>query len=130
MIPRITLQIQSCPESLNRVDKFLCDLKKIYDIGEEIYCNILMAVREAVTNAIKHGNKFDTEKLINIAVFQDKNLCVFSIEDEGDGFDYSKIKNSILNIGGMGISLMKKLSRHLRFYKDGRCVKMFFYTKQ
>ena len=132
--PRITLEIPSSPDNLSRVEKFLDDLKRICDISEEIYFNILVAVSEAVTNAIVHGNKNNQEKMVSIDVFHDKSICVFTIEDEGEGFDYTKIKSptlvdSFLKISGRGILLMKKLSRHLRFCKNGSCVKMFFYTR-
>ena len=133
--PRITLQIQSETDNLNSVEKFLQDLKKRCDISEEFYFAIWAAVSEAVINAIVHGNKNDKRKIVSIDVSHEKSICMFSIEDQGEGFDYRNIKfstfsDNLIKIGGRGILLMKKLSRHLRFSKNGRCVKLFFYTKE
>ena len=132
--PRLRFQIPSSTMNLNVVEKILNDLKNTWNIQEENYFDMMVAVTEAVTNAIVHGNKSDIRKLVSINVFHDRDLCVFSTEDQGEGFDYKTVKNptlaeSLIELGGRGIFIMKKLSRYLRFTKNGSCVKMFFYLK-
>ena len=48
------MQIQSKPENINVVEKFIDDLKVKHNLHEECYGNMLVAVTEAVNNAINH----------------------------------------------------------------------------
>lgn len=57
-----TLQIVSQPQSINIIEKVIDDLKTEFDIHEDSYGNILVAVTEAVNNAILHGNQCDPAK--------------------------------------------------------------------
>ena len=71
-----------------------------------------MAVREAVANAIKHGNKLDIKKKVN-ATFQLQDLQLeIRISDEGSGFDPGSIGDplnpqNLMKTSGRGIFYMK-----------------------
>jgi anti-sigma regulatory factor (Ser/Thr protein kinase) len=77
--------------------------------GEEL----TLIVDEAVTNAMEHGNRWDSEKKIFVAVWADDAKLHVTIEDQGEGFDYHNhksefVKGNVLSPRGRGISLMKK----------------------
>jgi serine/threonine-protein kinase RsbW len=73
--------------------KYLCNL---IGFDEDTTHWIILAVREGISNAIKHGNKCDLlKKVVVKMIYQDHELSV-TIEDEGDGFDPSKVQNPLL----------------------------------
>jgi len=109
------------------IDKVCEELK----VSEDHYGNILVALTEAVNNAIQHGNKSNPSKEINV-IFETKNdLITFKVRDEGDGFDYNNIPDptepeNIEKPHGRGIFLMKNLADKVDFYENGRVVELHF----
>ena len=128
----INLQIPSLIENIRIIESFIDNAKDLYNIDDDIYGNIMIAVTESVNNAVKHGNKEDKEKNVNLSLFMKENAISFIIEDEGPGFDYNNLQDptspeNIDKIGGRGIFLMKHLSDEVHFKNDGRSVELIFY---
>jgi serine/threonine-protein kinase RsbW len=126
-----TLKINSNTQSLRLVERLVEDVCQIYSVNEDCYGNMLIAVTEAVNNAIVHGNKNDPEKYVRIGFESDEDQLVFSITDEGQGFDYTRIPDptdpaNIEKISGRGVFLMSNLSDFIRFEQDGRKVLLGF----
>jgi serine/threonine-protein kinase RsbW len=74
---------------------------------------LTLVVDEAVTNAMEHGNRWDSGKKVFVAVWADEVKLHVTIEDQGDGFDYHNhksefVQGNVLSHRGRGISLMKK----------------------
>src|SRR5262245_17157012 len=82
------LELKSNPESLNVVEKMIDDIRNKYNVSEDAYGNMLVALTEAVTNAIYHGNKSNPQKKVNLSCRKEDNLFSFVVTDEGGGFDY------------------------------------------
>lgn len=57
--------------------------------------NLFVALDEAFVNAVKHGNKFDTTKLVRIIADVSADEARFTIEDEGEGFDVKNIPDPL-----------------------------------
>ena len=115
----------SLVESL--IDKVCADLK----INEDIYGNVLIAVTEAVNNAIIHGNAFNHDKSVVIEVNQDNDSFIFRITDEGSGFDYLNLPDptapeNIEKENGRGIFLIQNLSDCLDFDENGKVAVITF----
>jgi len=51
--------------------------------GKSLY----LAVDEALTNAMEHGNHWNADKRVHIRLDEGDDYLKISIEDEGDGFD-------------------------------------------
>lgn len=125
------ISIPSGFEHMGEVEKLLEDVCESLHVSEDYYGNILVAVTEAVNNAIQHGNKSDSAKSIRVNFeVKDKEL-IFKISDEGEGFDHNKIPDptdpeNIEKINGRGVFLMKKLSDRVAFEDNGRTVILFF----
>jgi len=80
--------------------------------GEEAAFGIDLAVREAVTNAILHGNKQDETKSVEIAFTKFSDELVITIRDRGEGFDPAAIpdptaEQNLLKATGRGILFMR-----------------------
>ncbi len=128
----IRIQIPSIMENIRIVESFIDNTKDVYDINDDIYGNIMISVTEAVNNAIKHGNKEIPDKKVTLALSFRENAVSFVIEDQGEGFDYTKLEDptapeNIDKPGGRGIFLMKHLADEVYFTQDGRTVELIFY---
>lgn len=62
---------------------------------DSFYFEFGYLIGEALANAIKHGNKMDPRKKAVIGSHLGENGLIFSIEDEGEGFDVESIANSV-----------------------------------
>jgi serine/threonine-protein kinase RsbW len=128
-----TMQIASQPESINQVEKLIDEIKAENNLHEECYGNILVAVTEAVNNAIQHGNKYDADKMVNISFEVDPDQIAFTISDEGHGFDYMNLPDPTDPVNlekptGRGVFLMKHLADQIIFSDNGRVVELYFKT--
>jgi serine/threonine-protein kinase RsbW len=106
----------------------VCDL---FEVGEDNFGNILIAVTEAVNNAIQHGNKLDPAKDIQISFKSNNKEICFKVQDEGNGFDYTRIPDptapeNIEKPHGRGIFLMNSLADKVEFADNGKTVTLSF----
>ncbi|HVA97568.1 MAG TPA: ATP-binding protein [Bacteroidia bacterium] len=125
------LKINSATENIFLVERFIEEVCEKFHITEEHYGNILIAITEAVNNAIQHGNKSNPNKSIEITLTAEKNKISFTIEDEGNGFDYSNIPDptnpeNIEKPNGRGVFLMRNLADKVCFYDKGKKVELDF----
>lgn len=125
------LKINSNVQSLRLVERLIGDICEVYDVNEDVYGNMLIAVSEAVNNAIVHGNRNDPDKFVKIGFEADDKQMIFSVTDEGQGFNYNNLPDptdpvNIDKISGRGVYLMKSLSDSLRFEDNGSKVFLGF----
>lgn len=128
----LKIQIPSILENIRIVESFIDNVKDKYNINDDIYGNIMVAVTESVNNAIKHGNKMDKNKNVVLSAIYEEHLLKFIIEDEGNGFDYNNLPDPtapdrLEQLGGRGIFLMKHLSDEVSFSNNGKAVELIFY---
>jgi serine/threonine-protein kinase RsbW len=128
----IQIHVPSLPENIRIVESFIDNVKDQYNLDDDIYGNVMIAVTESVNNAIHHGNKGIKEKNVLLKLVLEKNSIKFRIEDEGSGFDFKNLPDptSTENLnkpGGRGIFLMKNLCDEVSFSKDGSVVELTFY---
>src|SRR5882762_2273324 len=83
-----SLVITSSTSSISRFNRFISGIKTSWQLKEEEFDNISISVNEALMNAIVHGNKSLSGRLIYISAARNGNSYIFTIEDEGNGFDF------------------------------------------
>jgi serine/threonine-protein kinase RsbW len=127
-----TLQLPSKIKSISVVENFIDELSVQYDFKDELYAKVLTCLSEAVNNAIVHGNRESSEKKVYLKpkVIGDKRL-VFTITDEGEGFDFNKLLDpsepeNIENLTGRGVFLIKKLADKCVFNSKGNELELHF----
>ena len=107
---------------------------------EEDRTALFAAVKEAIDNAVVHGNKRDTTRMIDVNFLVDQKKVTVIVEDEGKGFDYEyyisridgqeafeKAKKRIIEDGqrgGLGILLMAKCCDRLEYSTPGNAVRL------
>ena len=109
------LIITSELESINQIDAFIAQIKNRYTVDKQKIMDIKLSILEAVNNAIIHGNQLDSSKKVLISEEREGNELIIRIDDQGQGFDPSKVKDPTckedLSLpGGRGIHLMRHLT--------------------
>jgi serine/threonine-protein kinase RsbW len=128
----IKVHFPSLDENIRIVESFIDNAKEKFNLDDDIYGNIMVAVTESVNNAIRHGNKSDKKKNVHLALSLNDSLIRFVIKDEGIGFDYHNLPDptspeNIDKPSGRGIFLMKHLSDEVTFNSEGSEVELCFY---
>jgi serine/threonine-protein kinase RsbW len=128
----ISIQIPSILENIRMIESFIDNSKEKFQLDEDLYGNIMIAVTEAVNNAIKHGNANNSSKNVFLSLTLNQNLLKFVIKDEGSGFDHDNLPDptapeNLEKPGGRGIFLMKHLSDEVEFTENGKTVELSFY---
>ena len=128
----IHIEIPSLSENIRMIESFIDNAREKFHLNEDIYGNIMIAVTEAVNNAIRHGNKSDSGKNVSLSLTLEEGLIKFRIQDEGTGFDFHNLPDptapeNIEKPGGRGIFLMKHLADEVDFSKEGKVVELSFY---
>jgi serine/threonine-protein kinase RsbW len=87
--------------------------------GDEEYW-IVTALREALANAVRHGNRAKPERKVRVDFTIDGSTVTIRVEDEGDGFDLERIPDptdpeNLLRPSGRGIFYMQQFMNRVEF---------------
>ena len=126
-----TLNIPADIEAMAQVESLIDSVCAKLGVNEDFYGNVLIAVTEAVTNAIDHGS--NKNKMLDVRVLvgdESKEFC-FNVKDEGRGFDFTNLEDptspdNILKENGRGIFLMRNLADEVDFEDGGTSVNIYF----
>jgi serine/threonine-protein kinase RsbW len=91
--------------------------------------NLFIALDEAFVNAVKHGNKFDTQKLVRIAAEISGKEARFTIEDQGEGFDVNNIPDpldpeNLFKSSGRGVLFIYNIMDEVAYNERGNRLTM------
>lgn len=103
----ISSKIEEIDEAVQKATAFASDA----GFGDDALFGIDMAVREALANAVKHGNKLDASKQVEVTLTKRSNEMEILIRDFGKGFDVEEVPDptnpeNLLKASGRGILFM------------------------
>jgi len=109
-------------------EQILTKLKNNHFSPEDIFA-IHLALEEAFTNAIKHGNKMDECKKVEIDYSITSQKAEISVADEGDGFEPEAVPDprcgeNLYKTGGRGLFLIRSYMDSVRFNESGNRIHM------
>lgn len=127
----LNLVLESHPKNIAEVEPFVNQVVRQFEVGDEMFGNMLISLTEAVSNAIIHGNEAKASKKVWITTKCAANKICFCVKDEGRGFNPDKLPDptapeNILTPGGRGVFLMKQLSDNVAFKDNGTSVELEF----
>ena len=64
----IQIRIPSLKENIRIIESFIDNAKDRFELDDDIYGNIMIAVTESVNNAIVHGNDNLKEKNVDLSL--------------------------------------------------------------
>ncbi len=128
----LKIQFPSLMENIRIVESFIENSREKFNIDDDIYGNILVAVSESVNNAIQHGNKLDKNKNVTLSLVPGESEMKFMITDEGPGFDPDSIDDptkpeNLEKPNGRGLYLIRHLSDRVEFSNNGSTIEITFY---
>ncbi len=105
---RLPSRIESVDEAAMHAETFVKD----NGLGDDFVSAVDLAVRESVANAVKHGNKFDPEKVVEITFLRSPKGVEILVRDFGPGFDPDDLPDptdpaNLLKATGRGILFMR-----------------------
>ncbi len=91
---------------------------------------VLIALDEAIVNAIKHGNKCDPERAVQIVAEFSREGVRFTITDEGQGFSKDEVPDPtdpcrLLEPSGRGLLLINHIMDEVCHNNRGNQIQMY-----
>jgi serine/threonine-protein kinase RsbW len=117
---------------ISSLEEYLITICEECNVSDDIYPDIMLAVTEACTNGIIHGNQFDPLKVVAVHTeLSSSNQLIFTVKDQGLGFNPDKLPNPIeeenlLKSGGRGVYLMKHYAGSVTYNSIGNEVILSF----
>jgi serine/threonine-protein kinase RsbW len=114
------------PSRVEAVDQAAASVSEFLSragVGEDVLFGIDMAVREAVTNAVSHGNKLDETKVVEVGLKSSPGSFEITVHDQGPGFNPNDIPDptkdeNLLKASGRGIFFMRNFMDEVEWSTD------------
>lgn len=131
---RLSLRFgETIPATLQAVEGVIRNIMALASemkCGEGHFAEIELALREALANAVIHGNRQDPAKKVEVRCFcQPDRGMLLVVEDEGSGFDPKEVPDPtqaqrLFETHGRGLFLIRRTMDRVRFSRSGRRVTM------
>jgi serine/threonine-protein kinase RsbW len=121
MASEAQLQLLSRFENIELAERMLNEVGRSSGVDEELLYWAGMALREALANAIKHGNKLSPSKRVHVHILvSPKEVLHITVEDEGEGFNPASLGDptspqNLLRESGRGVFYMRNFMDEVRF---------------
>lgn len=130
-----TIVIQSSHDLVHQLCKNILDEVKDNHFSSNDIFGIHLAIEEAMMNAVKHGNKQDPLKKIQVEYSVTPEIFDISIIDEGGGFTPAQVPDprcgeNLYKATGRGLLLMKAYMDCVEYNKAGNSVHMIKYKNK
>ena len=108
----VELKLPSRIEAIGEAAAAVTDAARRLGFAEDALFGVDLAVREAVTNAVLHGNRQDESVSFEVGVTGNDTGVTVTVRDYGTGFDPSRVADptegeNILKANGRGILFMR-----------------------
>jgi serine/threonine-protein kinase RsbW len=117
---RVSMTLSSSLASVDRAEQAAEEYAERVGFDEDTRGNIAMAVREAVVNAVLHGNAYDTSKHVTVSFETAGDDLLVKVVDQGTGLDPQTIPDplapeNIMRGSGRGIFLIRAFMDEVNF---------------
>jgi serine/threonine-protein kinase RsbW len=118
----------SLAECAGIMEPLLASMADHYFPAREIFA-VRLSLEEALVNAIRHGNREDPNRQVQVRFLVTPERVLIEVQDEGDGFDPGAIPDPLANENlekprGRGLFLMRNYMTWVRYNARGNCVTM------
>ena len=118
-------------ENIALAERLIDEACEKHGIHESRYGNLLIALTEAVNNAIHHGNRSDPNKSVTFGYEVAGDRIIFMVRDQGPGFDFEHLPDptdpeNLEKPHGRGVFLMRALADTVEFSDNGATAVLAF----
>jgi serine/threonine-protein kinase RsbW len=104
--------LESNLESVDSAETLCVDAAKQLGLDEDACLDLGLAVREAMVNAVAHGNKYDASKQVRLILESRSDSLRITIIDQGEGFDLNRVPDptqgdNLMRGSGRGLLLIQ-----------------------
>lgn len=126
---RVEIEIPSRYPAARELVSTLGEKLRSAEWSEYERIRVLLAIEEALVNAIRHGNRFDRRKQVKVAYELSSAQIEIEIADEGNGFDPADVPDPtdpsrLTRPNGRGLLLMRRYMSRVDYNPSGNSVRM------
>ncbi|MEO8501162.1 MAG: ATP-binding protein [Vicinamibacteria bacterium] len=116
----VRLDFESRMDILEPIQAFVDRLAAVGGLDEDGVHDLSVSVRECVVNALKHGNKLDPSKRVNVTFGLGSDAIEVWIQDQGTGFNPDAVPDAtapenLLNAAGRGLFFMRAFMSEVEY---------------
>jgi serine/threonine-protein kinase RsbW len=110
--------LDSSLSSVDRAEEIASGMAQLVGFDEDDLMKIGIAVREAVVNAVVHGNRYNENKKVRFSVVKNSERLTVRVADEGEGFEVDNLPDplapeNLMRASGRGIFLIRSFMDEL-----------------
>jgi serine/threonine-protein kinase RsbW len=126
---KIDLELPSDLTLMSSVLEYLLDRVDKLGLVQVEQSNLYVALDEAFVNAVKHGNRNEPGKLLRVTAELSAREAIFTVEDEGEGFDVHEIPDptdpaNLFKSSGRGVLLIYNIMDEVEYSRGGAKLRM------
>jgi serine/threonine-protein kinase RsbW len=115
--------LDSTLSSVDHAEEIASGLAQSAGFDEDDLMKIGIAVREAVVNAVVHGNRYNEKKKVRFSIAKNSERLTVRVADEGEGFDFSHLPDplapeNLMRTSGRGIFLIRSFMDELEIRRS------------
>jgi serine/threonine-protein kinase RsbW len=119
-VEHAAFHLPSTLDSVGVIERAVEGVASRMGFDEDTASNMAMVTREAAINACKHGNKFATDKQVDVAIDRQGDTLKICISDQGEGLDPKTLPDpldpaNLLRSSGRGVFLMRAIMDEVHF---------------
>jgi serine/threonine-protein kinase RsbW len=104
--------------SVDRAEELASGMAQLAGFDQDDLIKIGIAVREAMVNAVVHGNRYNENKKVRFSVVKNSERLIVRVADEGEGFEFEHLPDplapeNLLRASGRGIFLIRSFMDEL-----------------
>ncbi len=124
-----TMVIENSYAAAKEPERVILERVRRYGYSEDAVFALRLGMEEAMTNAIKHGNKCDPARKVRVHFDITPQRAIVVVADEGPGFCPADVpdctaETRISRPDGRGIMLMNAYLDEVAYSKSGNAVRM------
>jgi serine/threonine-protein kinase RsbW len=126
---KIEFEVPSAIALMHTILDYLLQRVEKMGVADAENSNLFVALDEAFVNAVKHGNRFDPDKIVRITADISGTEVRFTIEDEGEGFNPNEIPDpldpqNLFKASGRGVLLIHNIMDEVTYNERGNRLTM------
>jgi len=121
---KLDVQLESTLDSVDVAEASILKIAEESGFAEDDLHKLGMAVREAMVNAVVHGNRYNLKKKVHLRVDSSERALRITIVDEGEGFELQDLpdplaEENLLRQSGRGLLLIQAFVDEFSMHKAG-----------